>query len=101
MNEDYLRLKNYVTQNATFTCRDREWIFWREDLITVAPSRDNTWLDAIVRKIPHKFPCRLMRVSCTAILVSTADISIVYILYYSSSNSHRMKICMHADLSMN
>ncbi|TGO50282.1 hypothetical protein BCON_0187g00170 [Botryotinia convoluta] len=62
---DRLRLKSYSDRNP-LCARDHEWILRKDDLITLKPTRDNTWLDTVIDQIPQCFPCRLTRyIFCT------------------------------------
>ncbi|KAF7944035.1 hypothetical protein EAE96_010445 [Botrytis aclada] len=63
---DLLRLKRYIYWNGNLCGRDQEWILKKDDLITVKPTRDNTWLDTVIEQIKQCFPCRLTRyIFCT------------------------------------
>ncbi|KAF7888835.1 hypothetical protein EAF00_009135 [Botryotinia globosa] len=65
---DRLRLKNYSDRNPLCS-RDSEWLLRKDDLITLKPTRDNTWLDTVIEQIPQCFPCRLTRyIFCTTAL---------------------------------
>ncbi|THV49563.1 hypothetical protein BGAL_0189g00160 [Botrytis galanthina] len=61
MTVDYLRLKSYFDREAPLCGDEQQYILTKEDLITLKPSRENTWLDSAVEKIPQNFPCRLTR----------------------------------------
>lgn len=63
MTSDHLRLKDYVECKLRLTMRDQDYIKKLDDLITLKPSRENTWLDTKVEQIPQSLPCGLTRVS--------------------------------------
>ncbi|KAB8289845.1 hypothetical protein EYC80_010477 [Monilinia laxa] len=74
MTGDHLRLKDYFDRKAPLCTDEQEWILQKEDLITLKPSRDNTWLDTVVEKIPQNFPCRLTRyIFCTTEIQQKTD----------------------------
>ncbi|KAG4027176.1 hypothetical protein MFRU_032g00420 [Monilinia fructicola] len=74
MTGDHLRLKDYFDRKAPLCTDEQEWILQKEDLITLKPSRDNTWLDTVVEKIPQNFPCRLTRyIFCTTEIQQRTD----------------------------
>ncbi|TGO10039.1 hypothetical protein BTUL_0146g00170 [Botrytis tulipae] len=58
---DYLRLKDYFDRFPPLCGDEQEWILLQDDLITLKPTRDNTWLDTLIERIPERFPCRLTR----------------------------------------
>ncbi|KAF5871507.1 uncharacterized protein Bfra_008026 [Botrytis fragariae] len=68
MTVDYLRLKNYFDREAPLCGDEQQYILTKEDLITLKPSRENTWLDSAVEKIPQNFPCRLTRYIFTSVV---------------------------------
>ncbi|KAF7951557.1 hypothetical protein EAE96_006862 [Botrytis aclada] len=58
---DYVRVRSYFDEQSPLCTSEQAYILRKEDLITLKPSRENTWLDGIVEKIPQKFPSRLTR----------------------------------------
>ncbi|KAF7905680.1 hypothetical protein EAE99_012041 [Botrytis elliptica] len=65
---DRLRLKSYSDSNP-LCARDGQWILRKDDLVTLKPTRDNSWLDTVIEQIPQRFPCRLTRyIFCTTVL---------------------------------
>ncbi|KAF7919169.1 uncharacterized protein EAE98_009489 [Botrytis deweyae] len=65
---DRLRLKGYSDSNP-LCARDGQWILRKDDLVTLQPTRDNSWLDTVIEQIPQRFPCRLTRyIFCTTVL---------------------------------
>ncbi|EDN98742.1 hypothetical protein SS1G_13601 [Sclerotinia sclerotiorum 1980 UF-70] len=59
MTSDYLQFKNYLEYKIQLCARDQDYIAKRDDLITLKPSRENTWLDTKVEGIPQLMPCVL------------------------------------------
>lgn len=62
MTSDYLQFKNYLEYKIQLCARDQDYIAKRDDLITLKPSRENTWLDTKVEGIPQLMPCKVTRV---------------------------------------
>ncbi|KAF7936085.1 uncharacterized protein EAE98_002304 [Botrytis deweyae] len=58
---DYVRVRSYFDEQSPLCTSEQAYILCKEDLITLKPSRENTWLDGIIQKIPQKFPSRLTR----------------------------------------
>ncbi|TGO75610.1 hypothetical protein BELL_0203g00060 [Botrytis elliptica] len=58
---DYVRVRSYFDEQSPLCTSEQAYILCKEDLITLKPSRENTWLDGIIEKIPQKFPSRLTR----------------------------------------
>lgn len=65
MASDYLQVKNYLDYKVRLCARDQDYIAKRDDLITLKPSRENTWLDTKIEGIPQLLPCKATRVSFT------------------------------------
>jgi len=60
--KDYAEVKYYFQKKAPLCDEEQKFIYCKEDIITLKPDRDSTWLDTVVEKIPQKFPCWLTRV---------------------------------------
>ncbi|KAM0124315.1 hypothetical protein ACHAP3_010457 [Botrytis cinerea] len=61
MASDYLQVKNYLDYKVRLCARDQDYIAKRDDLITLKPSRENTWLDTKIEGIPQLLPCKATR----------------------------------------
>jgi hypothetical protein len=55
---DYLSVKSYFDEEAPL-CNAEEYIYCKEDIITLKSGRENAWLDDFVEKalqiLPYKF----------------------------------------------
>jgi len=60
-SRDYSSVKSYFDEEAP-VCNSESYIYYREDLVTLKPGRENAWLDAVVEKILQKCSCRIVRV---------------------------------------
>ncbi|TGO84198.1 hypothetical protein BPOR_0536g00060 [Botrytis porri] len=61
MTSDYLRVKNYLDYKVCLCARDQDYIAKWDDLITLKPGRENTWLDTKIEGIPQLLPCKATR----------------------------------------
>ncbi|KAF7921889.1 uncharacterized protein EAE97_011180 [Botrytis byssoidea] len=61
MASDRLQIKNYLDYKVKLCARDQDYITKTDDLITLKPSRENTWLDTKIEQIPQLLPCKLTR----------------------------------------
>jgi hypothetical protein len=60
--KDYARVQFYFQKKAPLCRLEQGYIYNKEDIVTLKPDRDSTWLDVTVEKIPQKFPCWLTQV---------------------------------------
>jgi len=68
---------------------DTEFVYHKEDLVTLRPGRESAWLDALVERLLKVFHCRAIQVSITpliglSVLIELAH-SKVYILQQGES----------------
>jgi hypothetical protein len=61
-SRDYKSVKNYFDDEQSLP-EDECYIYWKEDVVTLKPGRENAWLDGVVEKLLQKFSCRVLRVS--------------------------------------
>lgn len=43
-------------------CFEESYIYYQDDILTVMPDRDTTWLDDLIEEVIGKFQCKLMKV---------------------------------------
>ncbi|KAE8454173.1 hypothetical protein EG329_005098 [Mollisiaceae sp. DMI_Dod_QoI] len=60
LDRDYMTVMKYFLGELPL-CDVESYIFKREDIITLLPSRDTTWLDAAIEKALEKVSCRCMQ----------------------------------------
>lgn len=82
-SRDYSSVKSYFDEEAP-VCNSESYIYYREDLVTLKPGRENAWLDAVVEKILQKCSCRIVRhLFCSADLCEKTDPKLSGIILYS------------------
>ncbi len=60
-NRDYLSVKRYFEQTPPI-CNVENYIFCKEDIITLKPGRESTTLDHFMEKMGQKLPRKIIRV---------------------------------------
>ena len=66
---DYTSVLNFMElDGGQLYERESEFIYDKEDLVTLRPGREYAWLDGCVERILQKCRCRLLRVYSTTIL---------------------------------
>ena len=66
---DYTSVLNFMElDGGQLYERESEFIYHKEDLVTLKPGREYAWLDGCVERILQKCRCRLLRVYSTTIL---------------------------------
>ncbi|TVY43735.1 hypothetical protein LOCC1_G005188 [Lachnellula occidentalis] len=69
---DYLNIRKYFDEQAPL-CNVESYIYHREDIVTLKPGREHSWLDSIVESILRRLSGRIVRVvyihnSCVRLL---------------------------------
>jgi hypothetical protein len=59
--QDFLSVETYFDDDKPCTAAE-SYIYFKEDLMTLKPERDETWLDFMVWRILRKLSCRFTRV---------------------------------------
>lgn len=59
---DYKSVRNYFEEKSPVSERE-QYIYCKEDIITLKPGRENAWLDAVIEKGLKKFGSVAVRVS--------------------------------------
>ncbi|KAF4638059.1 hypothetical protein G7Y89_g19 [Cudoniella acicularis] len=62
---DYRSIRSYFDEEAPL-CNKENYIYWQEDIVTLKPGREYSWLDSAVEKILQKLSCRPIRLSLMA-----------------------------------
>lgn len=62
---------------------DTEFVYHREDLITLRPGRESAWLDALVERMLKVFHCRAIQVSLSpfiglSVLIKPAHLKFIF-----------------------
>ena len=52
---------------------DEAWVWEKEDLVTLKPSRDNAWLDGFIEQVLHKLHCKAIQVRPSRMRVGYKD----------------------------
>ncbi|CAG8952924.1 hypothetical protein HYFRA_00007638 [Hymenoscyphus fraxineus] len=80
---DYLSVKNYFDEEAPVS-NPENYIYCKEDIITLKPGRENAWLDAAVENILQRFSCKfIQRLFSSSELLRKTDPNETGILLYS------------------
>lgn len=58
---DYESVNNYFNNTAPL-CNEESYILRKEDIITLKPGREDSWLDAIVESLLQRFSFPIVRV---------------------------------------
>lgn len=58
---DWKSVAYFVTGKAPLAEGEMDFVFHKEDLITLRPGREHAWLDTVVSKIIRALPRRLMK----------------------------------------
>jgi hypothetical protein len=56
-NREYKNVRNYFANNEPLLSNDMEYIYVKEDLITIKTGRPDSWLDIFVEKLLQKIGC--------------------------------------------
>ena len=48
---DYTSVTNFVWNEKPVTGKEYDWVYQKEDLVSLCPSRDYAWLDATLEKV--------------------------------------------------
>lgn len=59
---EYRSLRNYCDWERQISERDEEWVYCREDMVTLRPGRDHAWLDRAIETVLRLFNWKLMKV---------------------------------------
>jgi hypothetical protein len=59
---EFLSIRTVFDEEAPL-CEVESYIYCEEDIVTLKPSREDTWLDASLEKMLEKLSCRFIRVS--------------------------------------
>jgi hypothetical protein len=52
---------NYMNDKKPVEEKERSWINWKEDMVTLRPGRENAWLDAGVEHLLKRLDCPPLR----------------------------------------
>ena len=70
-NREYTSVLNYMElDGGQLYEKESEYIYEKEDLVTLRPGREHAWLDGRIERILQKFRCRFLRV-CPATIRSS------------------------------
>lgn len=61
-SSDYESVVNYVCDRRPVVESEREWVLWKEDMVTLRPGREHAWLDAGIERALKSLHCRLIEV---------------------------------------
>ena len=63
-NRDYTSVKNFLENDGgPLPEAESDFIYEKEDLVTLRPGRENAWLDGILERILQCCRCQLFQVS--------------------------------------
>jgi hypothetical protein len=74
-------------------CDTESYIYYKEDIISLKPGRENAWMDSVVekclRKISHRFTRVCSSISHEKMQILCADsILAVFLLHFSKLQDH-------------
>lgn len=58
----YNNVKAYFDRSKPL-CKEESYIYHQDDILTIMPDRDTTWLDDWIEDTIGRFQCRLMKVN--------------------------------------
>lgn len=61
-SSDYKSVVNHVTDNRHLVTAEREWVYWKEDMVTLRPGREHAWLDARIEELLRWLHCSFVEV---------------------------------------
>ena len=59
---EQLSLRNYIENRKCLVEEESAFAYHKEDLVTLRPGRDHSFVDAFVEQMLKTFPCRPLRV---------------------------------------
>ncbi len=60
---DYTSMANFIYNEQPVAGKECEWVYWKEDLVSLCPTRDYAWLDAALERTLKWFDGPVVRVS--------------------------------------
>jgi hypothetical protein len=61
-NDEYQSVENYIWNNKQIPEEETNFIYHKEDLVTLRPGREHAWLDSSVEKLLKWLNCNLIEV---------------------------------------
>ena len=69
-------LRTYIENRQCLAEAESKFAYHKEDLVTLRPGRDHSFVDAFVEHLLKTFPCRPLKVRAEYPLNSTGSISL-------------------------
>jgi hypothetical protein len=60
--DEYSSVENYIWNNKQIPPEETDFVYHKEDLVTLRPGREHAWLDSSVEKVLKYANCRLVEV---------------------------------------
>lgn len=61
---DYTSVTNFMYNEKPLKSAEYHWVYQKEDLVSLSPSRDYAWLDATLEKVLKYCDGPIVQVSC-------------------------------------
>jgi predicted nucleic acid-binding Zn ribbon protein len=76
-NRDYRSVLHFMENDGgQLYKKDMEFIYEKEDLVTLRPGREHAWLDGLLERILRVLRCRLIRVGFLNMVSSQQDTNV-------------------------
>jgi len=62
---DYQSVKNYFAKEAPLVMKETDYIYCKEDLLTLKHTREAAWVEAIFEKVLPRLPPKILKVTLT------------------------------------
>ena len=74
-DRDHASVSNYIANEQPLMEADRDFIYHKEDLVTIRAGREHAWLDAAVEAFLRWYPCRPVKVRHLSVLAHRSMLS--------------------------
>ena len=74
---EHQNVLNYIENQKPVDDKDSEYVYCKEDLITLRPGRELAWFDRAIAKLLRYANCRLIRVSKSRIYMNAKLIDLI------------------------
>jgi hypothetical protein len=71
-DRDYTSVENFIYNTSPLVEADAQFIYNKDDLVTLRPGRESAWLDAFIEKFLKLFPRQpVQRLFCSRVIINT------------------------------
>lgn len=81
---DQYSVRSYIEKNACFVATEKRFAYEKEDLVTLRPGRDHSFVDGFVERMLKALPCRPLKArnfQHFSIFFTTGAIELMFMQY--------------------